>query len=75
MLDRHPTLRLLLAHSGGALPQLSSRLASCIDHDPAVASRLDPLVGLLLDRAAPTAEDAVRLQAALLDAGARPTGA
>ena len=38
--DRHPTLRLLLAHSGGALTQLSSRLASCIDHDPAVASRL-----------------------------------
>ncbi|KAF7292318.1 Amidohydrolase 2 [Mycena chlorophos] len=38
--DRFPTLRLLLAHSGGALPQLSSRLASCIDHDPIVASRL-----------------------------------
>ncbi|KAI0089120.1 amidohydrolase 2 [Irpex rosettiformis] len=38
--DRHPNLRLLLAHSGGALPQLSSRLASCIDHDPIVASRL-----------------------------------
>ncbi|KAI0346798.1 amidohydrolase 2 [Trametopsis cervina] len=38
--DRHPTLRVLLAHSGGALPQLSSRLASCIDHDPIVASRL-----------------------------------
>lgn len=40
MLDRFPSLRLLLAHSGGALPQLSSRLASCIDHDPVVASRL-----------------------------------
>ncbi|KIP10676.1 hypothetical protein PHLGIDRAFT_50735, partial [Phlebiopsis gigantea 11061_1 CR5-6] len=38
--DRYPNLRLLLAHSGGALPQLSSRLASCIDHDPVVASRL-----------------------------------
>lgn len=38
--DRHPTLRLLLAHSGGALPQLSSRLASCITHDPVVAGRL-----------------------------------
>ncbi|KNZ74840.1 2-amino-3-carboxymuconate-6-semialdehyde decarboxylase [Termitomyces sp. J132] len=38
--DRHPSLRLLLAHSGGALPQLSSRLASCIEHDPVVASRL-----------------------------------
>ena len=38
--DRHPNLKLLLAHSGGALPQLSSRLASCIDHDPIVASRL-----------------------------------
>lgn len=40
VLDRYPTLRLLLAHSGGALPQLSSRLASCIVHDPVVASRL-----------------------------------
>lgn len=30
----------MLAHSGGALPALSSRLASCIDHDPVVASRL-----------------------------------
>lgn len=40
MFDRHPDLRVLLAHSGGALPQLSSRLASCIDHDPEVASRL-----------------------------------
>ncbi|KAJ7682595.1 hypothetical protein DFH06DRAFT_1278160 [Mycena polygramma] len=39
--DRFPSLRLLLAHSGGALPQLSSRLASCIDHDPVVASRLE----------------------------------
>ncbi|GBE80014.1 amidohydrolase 2 [Sparassis latifolia] len=38
--DRHPDLRILLAHSGGTLPQLSSRLASCIDHDPIVASRL-----------------------------------
>ena len=30
----------MLAHSGGALPLLSSRLASCINHDPIVASRL-----------------------------------
>jgi len=40
VLDRFPSLRILLAHSGGALPQLSSRLASCIEHDPVVASRL-----------------------------------
>ncbi|KAG1755500.1 amidohydrolase 2 [Suillus lakei] len=40
VLDRFPDLRLLLAHSGGALPQLSSRLASCIQHDPIVANRL-----------------------------------
>lgn len=40
VLDRHPNLRILLAHSGGVLPQLSSRIASCIAHDPAVASRL-----------------------------------
>jgi aminocarboxymuconate-semialdehyde decarboxylase len=30
----------MLAHSGGVLPQLSSRLASCIEHDPVVARRL-----------------------------------
>ncbi|KAI9508112.1 amidohydrolase 2 [Russula earlei] len=40
VLDRHPNLRILLAHSGGALPQLSSRLASCVEHDPVVAGRL-----------------------------------
>ena len=40
MLDRHPNLRILLAHTGAALPQLSSRLASCIAHDPVVANRL-----------------------------------
>ena len=39
--DRYPTLKLLLAHSGGALTQLSSRLASCVIHDPVVASRLE----------------------------------
>ncbi|KDR83926.1 hypothetical protein GALMADRAFT_150970 [Galerina marginata CBS 339.88] len=38
--DKFPNLRLLLAHSGGVLPALSSRLASCIDHDPIVVSRL-----------------------------------
>ncbi|THH07681.1 hypothetical protein EW145_g3210 [Phellinidium pouzarii] len=41
VLDRHPNLRLLLAHSGGALAQLSSRLASCIAHDPVAATRLE----------------------------------
>ncbi|KAI4523705.1 amidohydrolase 2 [Schizophyllum commune Loenen D] len=40
VLDRFPFLRLLLAHSGGALPALSSRLASCITHDEQVANRL-----------------------------------
>jgi len=40
LLDKLPNLKLLLAHSGGALPVLSSRLASCIAHDPVAASRL-----------------------------------
>lgn len=31
--DRHPTLTLLLAHSGGTLPFLAGRLESCILHD------------------------------------------
>ncbi|KAM0748212.1 amidohydrolase 2 [Meredithblackwellia eburnea MCA 4105] len=38
--DRHPNLRLLLAHSAGALPALSSRLSSCVAHDPTVKDRL-----------------------------------
>ncbi|KAL7409900.1 amidohydrolase 2 [Mrakia frigida] len=38
--DRHPDLKILLAHSGGALGQLSSRLASCVEHDPIVQNRL-----------------------------------
>lgn len=38
--DRHPSLKLLVAHSGGALPILSSRLASCVAHDPHVCNRL-----------------------------------
>ena len=33
-------MRILLAHTGAALPQLSSRLASCIAHDPVVEDRL-----------------------------------
>ncbi|GAA5828836.1 hypothetical protein JCM3766R1_003836 [Sporobolomyces carnicolor] len=41
ILDRQPNLKLLLAHSAGALPALSSRLNSCIVHDPHVADRLD----------------------------------
>lgn len=40
VMDRYPDLKFLLAHSGGALPQLSSRLASCISHDPVLSSRL-----------------------------------
>lgn len=35
-----PTLKLLLAHSAGALPALSSRLSSCVVHDPTVQDRL-----------------------------------
>lgn len=38
--DRFPDLKILLAHSGGALSQLSSRISSCIAHDPEVARRL-----------------------------------
>lgn len=39
-LDKFPQLRILLAHAGGVLPLISSRLASCVAHDPIVASRL-----------------------------------
>ncbi|KAI9347816.1 amidohydrolase 2 [Zopfochytrium polystomum] len=38
--DRHPDLKLLLAHSGGTLPFLAGRLDSCVAHDPHVAARL-----------------------------------
>ncbi|KAG8860108.1 hypothetical protein FRB96_004131 [Tulasnella sp. 330] len=38
--DRHPNLKIILAHSGGTLSQLSSRISSCIAHDPVVSGRL-----------------------------------
>jgi aminocarboxymuconate-semialdehyde decarboxylase len=31
--DRHPKLKILLAHSGGTLPFLAGRIQSCIEHD------------------------------------------
>lgn len=31
--DQHPTLQVLLAHSGGTLPFLAGRIESCIAHD------------------------------------------
>lgn len=40
LFDKFPNLKLLLAHSGGALPFLAGRLDSCVVHDPACASRL-----------------------------------
>lgn len=39
-LDRHAHLKLLIAHSAGALPALSSRMASCVAHDPKLKDRL-----------------------------------
>ncbi|KAF7731787.1 hypothetical protein EC973_008302 [Apophysomyces ossiformis] len=38
--DRIPTLKILLAHSGGTLPFLAGRIDSCVAHDPVVATRL-----------------------------------
>lgn len=40
MLDEVPTLKVLLAHSGGTLPFLAGRLDSCVAHDLAIANRL-----------------------------------
>ena len=31
--DQHPTLQMLLAHSGGTLPFLAGRIQSCVDHE------------------------------------------
>lgn len=31
--DRHPKLKMLLAHSGGTLPFLAGRIQSCVDHE------------------------------------------
>ena len=33
--DRHPTLQILLAHSGGTLPFLAGRIQSCVNHERA----------------------------------------
>ncbi|KAH7492259.1 hypothetical protein PRIC2_002083 [Phytophthora ramorum] len=51
LLDQVPdTLRLLLAHSGGALPFLAGRLDSCVDHDAAVAQNLQHAPSVYLKR-------------------------
>lgn len=39
-LDQYPSLRLLVAHAGAALPSLIGRLDSCVAHDIAIANRL-----------------------------------
>lgn len=31
--DRHSTLKILIAHAGGAVPFLSGRIRSCVDHE------------------------------------------
>lgn len=31
--DRYPTLKILIAHAGGAIPFLSGRIASCVGHE------------------------------------------
>lgn len=41
VLDRHPELKLLIAHSAGALPALSSRMSSCVAHDPKLKDKLE----------------------------------
>ena len=40
-LDRHPSLKLLVAHSGGCLPFLAGRLNSCVEGEPALAASLE----------------------------------
>ncbi|KAI9708680.1 MAG: hypothetical protein M1828_002684 [Chrysothrix sp. TS-e1954] len=37
--DRHPRLKMLLAHSGGTLPFLAGRLESCVAHDRVLKER------------------------------------
>ena len=49
-LDRHPALRLLLAHSGGTLPWLAGRLDSCVAHDLAIAHKLQSTPSAYLRR-------------------------
>lgn len=39
-LDEVPDLKLLVAHAGAALPSLIGRLDSCVQHDIAIASKL-----------------------------------
>ena len=40
VLDELPTLQLLVAHAGAALPSLIGRLDSCVEHDHTIANRL-----------------------------------
>ncbi|KAL3667323.1 hypothetical protein V7S43_007552 [Phytophthora oleae] len=51
LLDQVPdTLRLLLAHSGGTLPFLAGRLDSCVEHDAAIAQKLQHAPSVYLKR-------------------------
>ncbi|KAG1695282.1 hypothetical protein DVH05_020661 [Phytophthora capsici] len=51
LLDQVPeTLRLLLAHSGGTLPFLAGRLDSCVEHDAAIAQKLQHPPSVYLKR-------------------------
>ncbi|GMF30975.1 unnamed protein product [Phytophthora lilii] len=51
LLDQVPdSLRLLLAHSGGTLPFLAGRLDSCVEHDAAIAQRLQHAPSVYLKR-------------------------
>lgn len=43
VLDRHPELRLLIAHSGGVLPYLAGRLDSCVEGEPDILRKLKKL--------------------------------
>lgn len=40
VLDEIPSLKLLIAHAGAALPSLIARLDSCVAHDLAIATKL-----------------------------------
>jgi predicted TIM-barrel fold metal-dependent hydrolase len=40
LLDRHPNLRIILAHAGGALPFLAGRLEKCVSVDAVARAKL-----------------------------------
>lgn len=49
-LDRHPNLKIMLAHGGGTLPYLAGRLSTCVAVDPEASRNVNQPISEYLSR-------------------------